>query len=322
MKEDHYQNHIQGMLCRQCEDAVCLALNNQRGILSSKCSFLKGTVEVTYDAEIINSSQIETVLETAGYPVGKKRLQQYGVELLLFLIMLGLFWGIKSLKYIALPVIETGAPLWAIFLSGLLTGAHCISMCGGITLSLTQPAINSNTKSILKNILPYHAGRLLTSTILGAIFGTVGGVIAYSAKAKSMIFTLLGLAMIFLALRMWGIIPWLRELDVLIPSFCKFPNAVKSRISGKSLLIGLFTGIMPCGASYSMWLYAAATGSASRGAAVMALWCLGTMPLLLGLSLLGRAIPLKYGKWMTLANIMLILLFGGSMVLNGLQLLT
>lgn len=315
MREEHYQNHVQGMLCRQCEEAVCLALNSQRGVLCSKCSFLRGTVDVTYDAAITSPKQIEAALESSGYPVGRKKPGQYARELLFLAVMLGLFGGLKSLKYIALPTMESGASLWVVLLAGLLTGTHCVSMCGGIALGLAQPQAGG----IWKNILPYHAGRLAVCILLGAGFGALGSAFTYSAKAKSMAFTLLGLAMVMLALRMWGIFPWLRELDALIPSFCKFPKKIRQKISGKSLLVGLFTGIMPCGASYAMWLYAASAGSAIKGAAVMGVWCLGTMPLLLALCLLGRAAPAKYRKWMTLANVLLIALFGISMMVSGLE---
>ena len=80
MKEEHYQNHIQGMLCRQCEEAVCLALNSQRGVLYSKCSFVRNTVEVTYDAGVTNCEQIESTLLKAGYPAGRKKPKQYMAE--------------------------------------------------------------------------------------------------------------------------------------------------------------------------------------------------------------------------------------------------
>lgn len=322
MREEHYQNHVQGMLCRQCEEAVCLALNSQRGVLSSKSSFVKGSVDVTYDAGITGPAEIEAALLAAGYPVGRKMPRQYAVELLFLAVVLGLFVGLKSLRYVALPDVETGASLWMVFLAGLLTGTHCVSMCGGIALGLSRPRSDRQGGAVWKNVLPYHAGRLIICVILGAVFGRLGGAFAYGTKAKSMVFTLLGLAMIVVALRMWGIFPWLRELDALIPSFCQLPSKTRQKISGRALLVGLFTGVMPCGASYAMWLYAASAGSAAKGAAVMGVWCLGTMPLLLGLCLAGQIIPAKYGKWMNLANIMLILLFGGSMALSGLQMLT
>lgn len=322
MREEHYCNHVQGMLCRQCEEAVCLALNDQRGILSSKCSFLRGTVDVTYDAAITGPEQIEATLEASGYPAGRKKPGQYARELLFLAIMLSLFAGLRSLKHIALPTFVSGASLWVVFLSGLLTGTHCVSMCGGIALSQAQPQAGKQKHGRLQGILPYHIGRLITSTLLGAVFGGIGSAFSYSAKTKSMVFTLLGFAMIVVALRMWGIFPGLRELDALLPSSCKFPKTLRQKISGKSLPVGLFTGIMPCGASYAMWLYAASAGSALKGAAVMGIWCLGTMPLLLALCLLGKAVPAKYRKWMTLANVLLIGLFGASMMVSGLKAMT
>lgn len=317
MRREHYQNHVQGMLCRECEDSVCFAVNSQRGVISSKSSFIKNTVDVIYDPEIISSSDIETALTSAGYPVGWKEPKQYVLEFLFFVLLLAVFRGLKSLKYIALPTLESDASLSLIFLIGLLTGAHCISMCGGIALGLSRQKQNENKLDIFKNILPYHIGRLIVCVILGGVFGGLGGVITYSAKAKSMVFTLLGLAMIMMSLNMWGIFPWLRELSKIFPTFSS--GGIRQKFLGKSLFVGLFTGIMPCGASYSMWLYASSLGSALKGAVTMGVWCLGTMPLLMGLCIVGKIIPAKYNKWVNLANILLVLMFGISMMKSGIK---
>ena len=53
-----------------------------------------------------------------------------------------------------MPQAESGAGFGVLFVIGLLSGVHCIGMCGGIML--TQ-----------KNAVAYNAGRLLSYTALG-----------------------------------------------------------------------------------------------------------------------------------------------------------
>ena len=55
---------------------------------------------------------------------------------------------------------------------GVLTGAHCLGMCGGIML--TQ-----------NNALMYNGTRLISYTIVGAVFGAMGTVISYDTEFKS-----------------------------------------------------------------------------------------------------------------------------------------
>jgi sulfite exporter TauE/SafE len=53
----------------------------------------------------------------------------------------------------------------------------------------------------------------------------------------------------------------------------------------KALLIGLITGLMPCGWLWAFLVTAAGTGSPTRGVAVMATFWLGTVPVLLAAGL-------------------------------------
>src|SRR5207253_860845 len=50
----------------------------------------------------------------------------------------------------------------------------------------------------------------------------------------------------------------------------------------RALLLGSASALLPCGFLYGFALAAAATGSASKGAAVMAAFWLGNLPALLG----------------------------------------
>jgi sulfite exporter TauE/SafE len=60
---------------------------------------------------------------------------------------------------------------------------------------------------------------------------------------------------------------------------------------------------MPCGASYAIWLFSAAAGSAIKGALTMFVWEVGTVPLMFIFGMIGTVILQKYSKWMIMANV-------------------
>ncbi len=112
------------------------------------------------------------------------------------------------------------------------------------------------------------------------------------------------LAGAFIAL--WGAILLLESLGQRVPRFGPPPwlHGTVSRgvrlIAGwrpvtRALAVGLLTGCLPCGWLYAFVVTAAGTGSAAVGAALMAVFWLGTLPVMvsLGVGLRGLAGPLR-----------------------------
>jgi sulfite exporter TauE/SafE len=172
-------------------------------------------------------------------------------------------------------------------------------MCGGIML--TQ-----------HNAIGYNGGRLLGYTIMGIIFGAVGSVLVFSLQIKSAVFIIAGGLVILIGLQMWGI-PFLRKLRPGLPSPCRF--------RGTPFLIGMLTGIMPCGMLSSMWLVAASAASALKGGEVMLVFGLGTCVVMLLFGGLGDALTRKYNKYILKGSTMLIITMGLMLMIKGIRLL-
>lgn len=71
-------------------------------------------------------------------------------------------------------------PLLAAFVFGLLGGAHCIGMCGGIMSALTfavPPSMRSPAR-LSGLLLGYNLGRILSYMTAGALVAALGTVIA------------------------------------------------------------------------------------------------------------------------------------------------
>ena len=152
-----------------------------------------------------------------------------------------------------------------LFVTGLLTSIHCISMCGAINLV----AVSSSKKGI-KSTLLYNLGRVVSYTLIGGIVGLLGSVISFNDTVKGIIILIASILMLLMSLSMLGII------DFRLPKF----KRIKSK-SHNAFIIGLLNGFMPCGPLQAMQVYALSTGSFIKGALSMFLFSLGTVPLML-----------------------------------------
>jgi sulfite exporter TauE/SafE len=65
-----------------------------------------------------------------------------------------------------------------LFLLGLLTGFHCVSMCSGFVLSYTAENARLGKRSYLSHPT-YGIGKTLSYAAIGAVFGLFGAVIRF-----------------------------------------------------------------------------------------------------------------------------------------------
>ena len=313
MKTENLDIKIRGMICRTCTDEVSGELLRTNGVIKAKVSYRKALASVSYDPAIVTPQELDRRIKALGYDTGERslgeRLLDLGCAVLtLLLVWLLRLWGGAS------PEIS-GASFAAMLLVGLSTSPHCLGMCGGILLSVCDRA---DTWARLGADLAYNAGRMLSYTALGAAFGALGTVLTYTLSMKSMLFTMLGLAVALLGLNMWGLLPALPSLPGETAAACRLPEKLRRQAP---LIVGLLTGLMPCGAMYAAWLCAMSSGSAGSGAAVMLAFALGTVPLLLAFAMLGALMPRAWTKYLRKLGAVLVTAMGLKMLLGGLLLL-
>ncbi len=303
---------IRGMICRACTDSIESALLAVRGVASAKASYIKGSCRVEYDPALADENELCEAVKNAGYDTGEKGVDEYLVDIICVALTVLLVWAMMSMKLNAVPEAYDGAPLWYIFVIGLLTGTHCIAMCGGILLS------QSTGGSALAASACYNGGRVVSYTVMGAVFGALGMVITYTMQTKSLVFTMVGILVAIIGINMWGLLPGLRALMPQQSSFCSV-TAGRKRLAARPLIVGLLTGVMPCGSMYAMWLFAMSSGSMGRGALIMLAFSLGTVPLMLLFGSLGSLIPKRSLKYMMKLSAVLVTAFGVKMLINGLK---
>ncbi|WP_303901595.1 sulfite exporter TauE/SafE family protein [Thiohalomonas denitrificans] len=186
--------------------------------------------------------------------------------------------------------------LAAAFLAGLLGGVHCIGMCGGIVgaLGLGLPAsVRQQRYGVLPYLLGYNAGRLISYTLAGALFGGVGVVAANLLavnQAQQVLQFVAGIFMVALGLYLGGWWFGIARLERagggiwrrLEPLGRKL---LPVRTLPQALALGLVWGWLPCGLVYSILIWAIAAGSAVEGALLLLAFGLGTLPNLLAMGL-------------------------------------
>ena len=175
---------------------------------------------------------------------------------------------------------------FAIFLTGLLGGAHCVGMCGGI---VTAMSLQGGSRQPFRFHLAYNLGRIGSYVVAGALAGLVGSAAFLSQHllplqkglyvAAQGVLILLGLylagfSQTVLILERPGAILWRR----LQPWLARI---LPVRSFGQALAAGALWGWLPCGLVYSVLITALASGSAAHGASLLLAFGLGTLPNLL-----------------------------------------
>ena len=163
---------------------------------------------------------------------------------------------------------------------------HCIGMCGGIVVAYSSSKIDQKTTYLYQTFahLAYNFGRVTTYAILGAIFGFIGQVIAFTPTTKGILFLLTGLLMIAAGLSLLGNLKFLNSAEWSVSKYSWYQHSFKQLITSKNYisfyLLGVLNGIIPCGLVYSFAIFAASTATPLGGALVMATFGLATIPAL------------------------------------------
>jgi sulfite exporter TauE/SafE len=172
-----------------------------------------------------------------------------------------------------------------IFVAGLFGSAHCIGMCGPIALALCGGT--HNWRANLARQALYTLGRIATYTALGAIAAYGGWRLATIfpsvAAIPAAFSTLAGGVLLYQGLVALGLIRR-RSIDA---SRCfaasLFSPLFQRKQLGASFLAGVATAFLPCGMIYGMLALSAASRDMGRGAAIMAVFALGTAPIMISL---------------------------------------
>ncbi|MDX1269891.1 MAG: sulfite exporter TauE/SafE family protein [Oceanisphaera sp.] len=185
----------------------------------------------------------------------------------------------------------------SMFLLGFLGTGHCLGMCGPLVFALPGQTGRFSAH------LAYHAGRLLTYALIGAVMGGLGhalrilaGRIAYdplSGMAMVQIFfgLLAGALLAILGLARIGLIhepAWMSGTGLSrLPAVGRLMRKAAQGTPAAMLAAGAVMGFLPCGLSFGAFSRALAVETPLYGVGLTLSFGLGTLP---GLLVLGTGL--------------------------------
>jgi sulfite exporter TauE/SafE/copper chaperone CopZ len=313
-----------GMHCRGCERAIERAVGELPGIASVKADYPTERVSVAYDPAAVTTEAIRAAVERHGYravpteePAGGRLGKILGVLLGLAGVALLIFVDTHWIGEAGAPDISRHMSLELIFLLGLLTGFHCIGMCGGFVLSYTADDARLGRPSYRSHLL-YGAGKTISYTAIGALFGPVGAFIAFTPMLRGVAGVAAGAFLIVFGLNMLGLFAPLRRFRFALPA--PLQRCVDRRAAGshRPFVIGLLNGLMiACGPLQAMYVMAAGTGSALEGAKMLLAFGLGTLPVMLSFGALSTLVSASLTHRLLMASGAIVVALGAVMINRG-----
>jgi len=206
------------------------------------------------------------------------------------------------------------------FLIGFIGSFHCVGMCGAIALSLPVKSLPIQQRNI--GLVLYNLGRVFTYGVIGILFGIIGRTF-YLGGFQKVLSIIIGISILI-----YLILTFLLKKSIQVNFIDKFNYTLQSVLSKyltkqqlkNTFIIGLLNGLLPCGMVYFALAGALASGSIAKGIVFMVMFGLGTIPLMLLVSLLGVFINVSVRNTIKKIVPFFMLVMGVLFILRGLNL--
>ncbi len=211
--------------------------------------------------------------------------------------------------------------LYSALIFGLLGSFHCVGMCGPIAFLL--PVDRENPYKRAFQLVSYHLGRIFTYALIGVVFGIVGKTLNLFGIQQQLSITI-GLVMIVTILiptKLFNRYNFSKPIYKLVG---KVKNALgvalKKKDHGTFFTLGFLNGLLPCGLVCMAVFGALASGGALQGGLYMALFGLGTVPLMTTAIYLGNFLNKTIKQRVVKVIPVIVVIVGLLFVLRGLGL--
>jgi sulfite exporter TauE/SafE len=222
------------------------------------------------------------------------------------------------------PSAATTSSFFVLLSAGLLTGfSHCAGMCGPLVGAFAARR-RAARQELSTPLALFQSGRLTTYVLLGALVGGLGQTFGTITQTWQIFFSMtLGLLIMLVGLGLWGLLPMQRWIVSI-----KWAYFVSRWIKGliawphpaAPFGLGLANGLLPCGAIYAVSLVAAMAGDPVKGAGVMFIFGLGTLPAMVGIGFSASRLSLHFRSQLHRVATALVMIIGLQLTLRGLAL--
>ncbi|MEM7185606.1 MAG: sulfite exporter TauE/SafE family protein [Bacteroidota bacterium] len=211
--------------------------------------------------------------------------------------------------------------LFSALILGLLGSLHCVGMCGPIAFLL--PVDRTDPVKKAGQTFLYHFGRILAYSIMGLLFGWLGkGLYLFGMQQwLSISIGLLMILVVALPKKTWNRINLSKSVSRGLFSIKnKLGSLLKKKSADAFLTLGFLNGFLPCGLVYMAIFGAVAMGSGMEGSAYMALFGLGTIPMMTAAVYMGSVITQNVKRRIRRSIPVFVVIIGCLFVLRGMGL--
>lgn len=320
------QIKIKGMMCGGCEDIIEETLSAMEGVTEVNAEYATGICQLEFENTKISLDDINHTLLQKGYEIdvssetkGKLFIKISLSILALIGIVLIMVFSRKLWHQFSVPDISSQLSYSMIFVVGLITGLHCIGMCGSFVIGYTVKDAEQGHSAYLSHIL-YGTGKTLSYAMFGAIFGFIGSVVSITPFISGVSILLAGIFLIIFGLNTLNLFAGLRRIRFKQPeAMARYANK-KRRNSRSPFFIGFFSGfLLGCGPLQAMYIMAAGNGDPMEGAKFLAAFGLGTLPALLGFGMATRWLSGAMTQRITQISGVILIVMGSMMLNKGLM---
>lgn len=276
---------IDGMHCDSCEILMEETIRKQNGVINVTADAKKQKVNILLAYEV-NQAELERKIsdqiEKHGYRIVNSAVQaqmpmkSLAISFLLATSIMALYLILQELNVASFFSPET-LTLPAVFVLGIIASlSTCMAVVGGVALTLSSKLAVENKKS---SIWVFHVARIIGFILLGGVIGLLGRVLHITAVGSAVIKVVIALIMVPVAADLIG----LRLPKVVFPKAISRAFGIFEDKAGttQAAIVGMATFFLPCAFTQSMQFYAISTASFFQGALVMGVFALGTLPVLL-----------------------------------------
>lgn len=293
MDQQAHTLHVKGMHCKACIFLIQDTVSEIEGVNHVKVSLRRQTVEVIHSNEEITPEQLSNIMNPLLHPHGytihtepqEKTINRWEY-ILAFVMAAALMYGFVELQKLGLLQMlnAENRTYGTSFIIGLIASvSSCLAVVGWVVLALWT--VYSQNSSFRPHSL-FHIGRLVGFFILWGILWMIGAAFQLSQNVSIVLNMVIAVVLFIL---------WLNLLWV-VRGGVAFWWGIFKRFSWKGnsflwpLLIGIGTFFLPCGFTQSMQVYTLSTGSFLAWGLTMLSFALGTLPMLLLLSVTWKSI--------------------------------
>lgn len=331
----HIKTSIKGLHCESCKTLIETEIDMLEGVSKVEINLDTNEAEIEFDDEKISKYKIFQDIEKLNYqvtefksennetaPVSSRMLKISGLVLLGIILFAGGYALISQYGGFELlaKLNEGNIGYGLILVIGLLSGFHCVGMCGGLVIAYSAHGLKKDGPRSLFPHIQYNIGRLISYTIIGGILGGIGVFFGINPTFTGVIILIAGVFMLLMGISFMANIRLLEKIKIRTPkAIAKYLyNQKHSKKPKGPFIVGLLNGFMPCGPLQAMQLYALASGSVLRGSISMAIYAIGTIPLMFGFGAFLSAISKQHIKKIIMVSGILVAVLGLFMINRGL----